>query len=256
MRRAFVPIILAMASPAAAKDGGVYVAIEGGAAFPLHTDYDVQSTRVQTVPTGSGLLGQTVTTTNTRYGTGLTNSYDTGYDVDGVVGYDFGHFRVEAEVGYKRTDSKNLTASSLLLTDVNTAPIKGVTSAGFALGTETSVVSGMVNALVDFNLTPDIRIYGGGGVGGARVKALGSRDDAVAYQGIAGAAYAVSPSVEIGVKYRYFQTDRVRFNGTANFADAATGATSASQFVSSGKFRSNSVLLSLTYNFGGDDSAR
>ena len=253
MRIVFVLGAMAIASPAMARDGGVYVGVEGGATFPMHTDYDLQSLRVQTVPVGNGLLGQTVTTTNTQYGAGLTNSYDTGYDVDAIAGYDFGHFRVEGEIGYKRADTRNLTASSLLITDLNTAPIKGATSGSFGFPTKTSVVSGMVNGLIDYNVTPEIRIYGGGGVGGARVKTLGGRDDVFAYQGIAGASYAVSSNVEIGLKYRYFQTDRYRLNGTLNLSDAATGATSASQFASTGKFRSNSVLLSLTYNLGDGD---
>ena len=29
-------------------------------------------------------------------------NYNTGYDVDGVIGYDFGGFRLETEVGYRR----------------------------------------------------------------------------------------------------------------------------------------------------------
>lgn len=241
----------AVASPAMAQDGAPYVGVEGGVAFPRSTNYNVSAMRVQTVPTGNGLLGQTVTTTNTLYRNGFNADYKTGLDVDAIAGYDFGFIRIEGELGYKRTRARSLTASSFLVTDTNTAPISGVTSGSFASGNRTTVLSGMVDALVDYNLTPTIRLYAGGGAGRARAKSLGDRDDAWAYQLIAGASTALAENLELGVKYRYFQTDQLHFNGTASFADAKTGATSVSQFADSGKFRSNSVLVSLIYSFGG-----
>lgn len=245
-----------LAAPAMALDGAPYVGVEGGVLFPRTTNYDVTDMRVQTVPTGSGLLGQTVTTTNTRYGNGFKADDKTGLDVDAIAGYDFGFLRVEGELGYKRTKVRNLVASSFLLADTNTAPISGVTSASFPLGSRTTVLSGMIDALGQYQITPKIRIYGGGGAGRARVKSLGDRDDAWAFQGIAGAATSIAENLELGLKYRYFQTARLHFDGAASFANAATGATSVSQFSSSGKFRSNSLLLSLTYSFGGAGKAR
>lgn len=121
-------VLSAAASPAIAQDGVAYVGVEGGVSFPRSTDYDVSATRVQTVPTGNGLLGQTVTTTNTLYRNGFNADYKTGLDVDAIAGYDFGVVRLEGELGYKRTRVRNLAASSFLLTDANTAPISEVTS--------------------------------------------------------------------------------------------------------------------------------
>ena len=232
--------------------GGVYTEIDGGASFARHIGYDVAATRVQTVPTGSGLLGQTVTTTNTRYGNGFVADQKTGFDVDAIVGYGFGLFRIEGELGYKRSRLRKVTASDLLLGDINTAPISGVSSAGLAPGKHTSVLSGMGNALLNYHLTPGLRIYGGGGAGRARVWSLGDRDDAWAFQGIAGAAVPIAANLELGVKYRYFQTGSLDFRGGASFANAATGATSVSQFAEHGKFRSNSLLVSLTYDLDGN----
>ena len=151
---------------------------------------------------------------------------------------------------------RNFTASSLLVTNTNTTPITGVTSGSFAFGSRTRVLSGMVDALLDYNITPGLRLYAGGGLGRARVETLGDRDNAWAYQGIAGAAASIGPNVEFGVKYRYFQTDRFHLNGAASFANAATGATSASRFSDEGRFRSNSVLASLIYSFGGSGRGR
>lgn len=240
----------AVASPALAQDGSVYVGIEGGVSFPRSTDYDVSATRVQTVPTGSGLLGQTVTTTNTVYNPGFNAEYKNALDVDEIAGYDFGFFRLEGQLGYQRTTVRNFTASSLLVANTNTAPISGVTSNSFASGSRTTVLSGMVDALLDYNVTPRLRLYAGGGGGRARVKTLGDRDYVWAYQSIAGIAASIGPNLELGVKYRYFLTDHLNLNGRTSFANAATGATSVSQFSDSGRYRSNSVLASLIYNFG------
>ncbi len=250
----YYPVLAALAvlpAAAMAQDGAGYVGLEGGVSFAHHTDYDVAATRVQTVPTGSGLLGQTVTTTDTKYGNGLVADQKAGADVDAIAGYDFGMFRLEGELGYKRSRLRGLTASGALLADTNTAPIAGVTSDDFRSGKNTRVLSGMVDALFDYDLTPGVRVYGGGGAGRARVKSLGDRDDVWAFQLIAGASTAITPNIEVGLKYRYFQTQHVHFDGGASFSDAASGTTSVSQFAERGRFRSNSLLLSIAYNFGG-----
>lgn len=249
-------VLVAVASPAMAQDSGPYVGVEGGISFPRSTDYDVSATRVQTVPTGNGLLGQTGTTTNTLYGNGFNADYKSALDVDAIAGYDFGFLRIEGELGYKRARVRNFGASSSLLTDANTAPISGVTPGSFTFGNRTSVLSGMGDALLNYHLTPKVRVYAGGGAGRARVETLGGRDNTWAYQAIAGASTSIAANLELGLKYRYFQTDRLHFTGTASFADAASGATSVSQFSDNGKFRSSSVLVSLIYSFGGGGRER
>ena len=240
-----------LASPALARDGATYVGIEGGILFPRNTNYLVTSTRVQSVPTGGGLLGQTVTTSNNAYGSGFVSDYRKGVDIDAIAGYDFGFVRVEGELGYKRTRNRSFTASSPLLAEINTAPIGGVTSNSFQFSNRTRVISAMLNGLLDYDIAPGVRIYGGGGAGRARVKAFSQRDNVWAYQLIAGASTAISPNVDLGLKYRYFQTARLHFSNGAVFTDAATGATSTSTFAETGRFRSHSLLASLIFNFGG-----
>ncbi len=102
-----------VAAPAIAQDRGVYAGIEGGVSFPRSTDYDVSAMRVQTVPTGNGLLGQTVTTTNMRYGNGFNADYKTALDTDAIAGYGFGFLRLEGELGYKRTRVKRSNGEQL-----------------------------------------------------------------------------------------------------------------------------------------------
>ncbi len=245
---AFAAVVIA--SPAAAHEAGPYVGVEGGILFPRTTHYSVNSVRVQSVPTGGGLLGQTVTTTNNVYGSGFVSDYKRGVDLDAIAGYGFGIVRLEAELGYKRTRQKRLTASNSLLAAINTAPISGVNSTSFNFADRTRIVSAMANALLNYDLMPGIRVYGGGGAGRARVAMFGARETVWAYQLIGGVSTAISPNVDLGLKYRYFQTARLHFNNSALFTDPATGATSSSSFTEVGKFRSHSLLASLIFNFG------
>lgn len=253
-RRACLVGFLAALSFSAQAAAAPYVGIELGVLDSLRTNYRVEALRVQTVPTGNGLLGQTVTTSDTIYGSGFRVRYKKDADVDAIAGYDFGFVRLEGEVGYKRASIKRVAVNPLLLTDINTAPITGVTSDSFLFPRRTSILSAMANALLSTNVGSRFRLYGGGGVGGARVKALGDRDRVFAYQFIAGVAAPVSPNLELGLKYRYFQTARLHLNSASTFSNTATGATSASTFSNSGRFRSHSLLASLIYNFAATPS--
>jgi len=71
----------------------------------------------------------------------------------------------------------------------------------------------------------------------------------LAYQGIAGLRYAVSPNVDAGVKYRYFRT------GTLGFDDAFAVNNVPFTTETSGHYSSHSVLASLAYNFNGRAAA-
>jgi OOP family OmpA-OmpF porin len=68
----------ALATPALARDNAWYVGAEGGAMIVEDIHFDIGALK------DAGVV-------NHHY----------GYDVDGTIGYDFGMFRLEAEVGYK-----------------------------------------------------------------------------------------------------------------------------------------------------------
>ena len=58
---------------------------------------------------GGGIIAQTEPfnlkdTAGTTYSAPLATHYKVGYDVDGILGYDFGMFRTEFEVGYKNNN--------------------------------------------------------------------------------------------------------------------------------------------------------
>jgi OmpA-OmpF porin, OOP family len=212
--------IASIAAPATARDGSPYVGIEGGILFPADTKVGVRADGEQ--------LDDLFRIKHKR-----------GFDVDVIAGYDFGLVRAEAELGWKRTK------------------LDGVTFRGFDddfdedelefENDRASVLSLMGNVLLDIGGDRSFGAYVGGGFGRARVKLFGEKDDAWAWQLIAGARTAVSPNIDIGLKYRYFNTARLEF-ADRNDPDFDLLAT--------GRFRSHSLLASLIFNFGGQAPAR
>ena len=103
--------VAAVASPAFARDGSGYVGIEGGILFPKDQDADilVDYTTTQTVrydPTA--FRGRPTRRSINTFGL----DYKKGYDLDAIGGYDFGMFRLEGEIGYKRAKMNDLEIDS------------------------------------------------------------------------------------------------------------------------------------------------
>ena len=175
-----------------------------------------------------------------------TYNTKTGYDVDGVIGYDLGMFRLETEVGYKFAKGDTYRSS------INT-PF--VNTGSFARPGEydsphshTSALSFMVNGLLDFGDDDAVQGFVVGGVGVARVTAAGVRagnaaavlddsDTVFAWQGIAGVRAPLSSHVDLSLKYRFFNADNVKLVGVEG-----------AQYET--RYRSHSLLGGLTYNFG------
>src|SRR5690349_2056825 len=86
MRKLAIAMALAstaLATPAVARDNSFYAGIEGGVmlAEDTHMDYDDGVLDIE----GAVVI-----------------DHKFGWDVDLIAGYDFGMFRVEGELGYKR----------------------------------------------------------------------------------------------------------------------------------------------------------
>ncbi|MBD3759728.1 outer membrane beta-barrel protein, partial [Rhizorhabdus sp.] len=219
----------ALAAPAFARDNAWYVGVEGGGMMIEDMKFDV--------------TGGTLSPAGGR----ATADTSTGFDVDGIVGYDFGMVRVEGEVGYRRARVDSFS------TTVARTPAIFPGGAGAPAGTyqdasgKNSALSFMMNALLDFGGDDGFGAYIGGGAGVARVKYSGynvsgndflnDSDSKFAWQAIAGVRYPVSTNVDVGVKYRYFRVDKTKVVDVAG-----------AQY--EGDWRSHSVLLSLVYNFG------
>lgn len=223
--------VAAISSPALARDGSAYIGLEGGAIAARDTKMDL------TVDDG---------TTVTGYDNAFRLDYKTGYDVDAILGYDFGMIRAEGEIGYKRVKIDEVRVSNALLTDLGADVGGPVDVDDFDLSNRVSVLSGMVNVLFDIGDDSGFGFYAGGGAGRARVKVFGDKDNAWAWQLIAGVRTAVSENVDVGLKYRYFNTGNLNFGG-----DFDAGAAGIYGLDADGKFRSHSLLASLTFNFGG-----
>jgi outer membrane protein OmpA-like peptidoglycan-associated protein/opacity protein-like surface antigen len=228
MRKLAVTLALAttaLSTPALARDDAWYVGVEGGAMLVEDIKFDVGTAKEA-----------------------VTVNHKAGWDADAVVGYDFGPFRAEAEVGYR----------SAVVTSVNSSvSLPGRTASGAAYtfpagnreyaGGRSSALSFMVNGLLDFGEDTGVQGFVGGGVGVARVKntialntyqdSLDDSDTVFAWQAIAGIRAPLSDSIDISLKYRFFNADNVKLTDVSGRAFE-------------GRFRSHSILGGLIFNFG------
>jgi len=213
-----------------ARDGAVYVGIEGGMIIPQ--DIDVDLDLPLSVP--------------------YKADNDKGYDIDVVLGYDFGGFRLEAEAGRKQWDIDTLTRNPTTGVGGPGGPgpvIPGPTSVDFS-GADFRIWSGMVNALADFGGNEGVGFSVGGGLGIAKTKVRMGEDDQdwfhgkgskFAWQLLGEVRVPVSRAVDVGLKYRYFNT---RLD-----EDDLVGATN--DF----KIKTHSIMAALKVNFGGAEPA-
>ena len=89
----------ALSTPAVARDGQPYVGIEGGALFAKDQNIDITLDN-----TDEGFSDGT-------YNNAIGVDYKTGLDLDLIAGYDFGMFRLEGELGWKRAGLDDLEIS-------------------------------------------------------------------------------------------------------------------------------------------------
>jgi opacity protein-like surface antigen len=208
-----------MATPAFARDGSFYAGIDAGAVKPDRLKLRLDS--------GSASISNA-----------MKLRHKWGYDFDVVFGQDLGRFRLEGELGYKRASIKGATIDPSALAAIG-AP---AATTSFDSNGRTRVLSSMVNALVDVGLGDGITGSFGGGIGGARVKIrsalnppnsldFSTSDGAIAWQVLAEVRAPITTNLDLGWKARHFETGRLNFGAFK------------------GKYRSNSLLASLIYNF-------
>jgi opacity protein-like surface antigen len=197
---------LALATPAYAAGHG-YVGFDAGLLMPDDVDFEYDSSDA------------------------FTAELNNGFDLDLIGGYDFGFIRLEGELGWKRASHHDYSDGDVSLD---------------ADG-DTDVRSIMLNGLGDFG-TDKWSFYAGGGVGYAWVRNgiefedaqqvpddnFSLKDSAFAYQLIAGVRYSVNEIIDIGLKYRYFDTSDMS-DDDLDF-----------------DFTSHSIMFSFIYNMGGE----
>jgi opacity protein-like surface antigen len=153
-------------------------------------------------------------------------------------------------LGHKRAKRDGFDLDGGLETTLGTAIGASVDNEAFddADG-KVTLNSAMVNVLGDFGADDGLSFYAGVGAGRAWARALDDGDKAWAFQAIAGVRSPISENIDIGLKYRYFRTQELNFEGgplgvggplrVANFNPSLNG-----------KYRSHSLLASLIFNFG------
>ena len=168
---------------AVATAGSVYVSGFGGGAIVNDVDYTASD----------GAFGQTF--------------FDTGYNLDAALGYDFGNgLSIEAQVGYLSAAQTGASYNSLFYT----GPVP-VTGTG-------SVLYGMLNAWYGVEIGAITPFIGGGfGIASATLdstytgslfEASTFEDNAVTYawQVGGGVSLALTDSIDLVGRYRYFAT--------------------------------------------------
>ena len=193
---------ISIATPAVARDGAPYFGVELGASIVEDGDLEYQ-----------GITG--------TFDGDVGVDHKTGFDGDLIGGYDFGMIRAELEIAYKKAKIDETTLAT------NIGPALGE-------GGKARSVSAMVNALLDFGDDDGWSGYVGGGIGVARTTykvdaiSFGATDGNLAWQAIAGVRTAITPNIDLGVKYRFYNT---KFNVEETDVEEL-----------SGKFRSHSLL--------------
>ena len=142
----------AFASPALARDDSWYVELDAGATKVEDNKFDIG-----VVPDAASL------------------GFRTGPDIGGILGYDFGPFRLEAEASWRRVRPNELT--TLIRLPGSTA----ASGPGFFTGRATQFtgdskaesLSLMVNGLIDFGPDDGVQGFVGGGVQAQSVQVVG-----------------------------------------------------------------------------------
>ena len=212
----------ALASPALARDGQWYVEVDGGVMIVEDQQFDIDN--------GSDSFGL---------------DSDNGYDFGGIVGYDFGAFRLEAEASYRQWELDSVNPGS---TGVPAPPFTLLGTSAPANG-DPSTLSFMLNGMFDFGNDDGLQAFAGAGIGVARTDidvdinsigglAVDDSDSGLAWQLIAGVRAPLSESWDVGLKYRMFTHTNVQLVDAIgrNIEDDV---------------RTHSILGTLTYNFGG-----
>jgi len=135
----------ALATPALARDKSWYVEVDGGAMIVEDLNFKIGTTA-----------------------NAAKQDHEYGYDFGGIVGYDFGMFRLEAEASYREADPKNLSTTVLIPATSTAAINSGIGSYSYVAG-DTNALSFMLNGLLDFGPDDGLQGFVGGGVGVARV---------------------------------------------------------------------------------------
>ena len=229
----------ALSAPAVAADHGFYAGLEGGVWLVEDINADTEGSSFPGFP-GFPLSTESL---DVPTGDNIAADLKTGYDFDVIAGYDWGWVRTEGELSLKRAafDQVAIGDDNVLFSGVHDAD-------GYIQS-----VSIMANVLADVPLGSGFNLTAGPGFGWGRLfvhakvdtdndgidtaKLDDETDSGWLWQLTGGLRKQVSEHLDVGVKYRYINTGKRKYE-TGFFGDAE------------GKLKTHSVLASLVYNFG------
>lgn len=244
MSAAAIAAAVIAVSPAQARDGQAYVGIEAGAMFVN----DIQASASSPFDFGGipvvlgGGVGPAAIGPQALGDTGFFDvELDTGYDVGGVVGYDWGLVRTEVELSYRRA-----TFSEVRIDEDDF--FGGDHDAKGRISSRSVVV----NVLGDLPIGNGFTVSAGPGFGWSSIRAnpkvdlfddgdytnlQSTRDSGWMLQGIAAVRKELTANLDVGVKYRFVRSERRSYD--SDFYGTVEGRLTA-----------HSVLATLTYNIG------
>ena len=221
-----------LAAPALARDGAPYVGAEFGAMIVEDIDFDIGTTD-----------------------DAITIDHEYGYDGAIFAGYDLGAFRIEIEASQKRATIDGFRSANQLFG--NNFGLQTQRQRDFDDGFgRTKVRSLMLNGMLDFGDDEGVSGFVGGGVGygQARIgigafenapRVIDDKDSGFAWQLMAGVRQALTPNMDVHLKYRFFNMDiDVDRNQEVGLFEAVGGTEGE------GRIRTHSLLGGITFNFG------
>ncbi len=139
----------------------------------------------------------------------VTVEYKQGFAGSFAAGYNFGMLRAEGEIAYQanKADYKYREVDDYdYYYDINHDAVHYNES-------DMKAWSFMVNFYLNFENSSPVTPFITAGIGMADVELFAVKDDVMAYQLGAGLAFEINPHVSIDLKYRYFMTDDLNFEG-------------------------------------------
>lgn len=234
--------------PSIASAGMPYVGVDFGLSSGRSNDLDEFVN--YTVDSGTS-------PTDVAYDDVFAAEYHHGVDFDVVAGYDFGILRLEGELGHKRSSLGKAIDDDItgqFLSEVNDtiglAGTAGEVGVGdFQPSGSLKVNTVTANALLEVGLGHGITVSGGGGLGQSFARGFGGHDSAGTWQYIFGARYALNKKVDLGLKYKYFNSGFLSLEGDPETFVGANGVDALIKPSMHGRFRSRNLQLSMVYNF-------
>jgi OmpA-OmpF porin, OOP family len=254
--------------PPPGTPGAFYIGPEGGWTA-LTNQTDTINGRIVTGPGGAAL---------SLPRRSVTANFDSGFNVGGRVGYQWGPWRFEEEYSFRRNGLSSLSANNIFGTTV--------TSGGGRFDGQRSAHAIMTNVIYDFTIGWPVSPHIGAGIGAVDIidsvslnsTTIGALPPGVTqtppglvplpqtfggtilkgsgwqfgYQAIAGIRYEFSPAVSFDLDYRYLATTDATFNNSGRVpfpnGNRGTNCCGGGQYTTG--YSTQNIVASVTMKFG------